>query len=89
MTSFNDDDGFKEAVKAVFEEQAHKAYNLGWNTAVATIAQSVESMKAFGDTATSFAVFVKEFTRGDMAFSPFSATTTEEQQATEVQPKQP
>jgi hypothetical protein len=77
-----------EQVKAVIEEQAQKAFDLGWNTAVITISESIARMTALGDTAASFAVFVKEFQR-DMAFPTTPTATPEEQQPTEVQPEQP
>jgi hypothetical protein len=78
-----------EEARKIAEGVAKDSFDLGWNAAVVTIAQAIENMKALGDTATSFATFVKEFTRGDMAFSPFSATDAEEQQASEVQSEQP
>lgn len=78
-----------DEARKIAEGVAKDSFDLGWNAAVITIAQSIENMKVFGDTAASFAIFIKEFTRGDMAFSPLSSTTPEEQQATEVQPEQP
>ena len=80
---------FEDDVREIFEEQVQKAFDLGWHTAVTTIAESMERMTSLGDTAASFAVFVKEFHNGDMAFPSLSSITPEEQQATEVQPEQP
>jgi len=77
-----------EEAKKIAESVAKESFDLGWNTAVMTISQSIANMKVFGDTATSFAAYVKEFQR-DMAFPTTSTTNTEEQQPTEVQPKQP
>jgi hypothetical protein len=53
------------AVKDIFKEQAQKAFDLGWNTALITVATQIETMKALGDTATSFAAFIKEYKRDD------------------------
>ena len=75
-----------EEAKKIAESVAKESFDLGWNTAVITISQSIENMKVFGDTAASFAIYVKEFQR-DMAFPTTSTTNTEEQQPTEVQPK--
>jgi TRAP-type uncharacterized transport system substrate-binding protein len=77
-----------EEAKKIAESVAKESFDLGWNTAVMTISQSIENMKVFGDTAASFAIFVKEFQR-DMAFPTTPTADTEEQQPTEVQPKQP
>ena len=54
----NEDD-----VKQVIAEAAKEAFDLGWNTALITVATAMENMKALGDTATSFAAFVREFKR--------------------------
>ena len=56
----NEDD-----VKQVIAEAAKEAFDLGWNTALITVATAMENMKALGDTATSFAAFVREFKRDD------------------------
>lgn len=69
-------------------KSSNEMFNAGWNAAVITIAQSIENMKVFGDTAASFAIFIKEFHR-DMAFPATPTADTEEQQPTEVQPEQP
>ena len=52
-------------VEALFKEQTQKAFNVGWNAAVVAVAQSIENMKVFGDTAASFATYVKEFHRDE------------------------
>ena len=75
-----------EKSKEIAESIAKESFDLGWNTAVLTIAQSIENMKVLGDTAASFAIFVKEFQR-DMAFPTTPTADTEEQQPTQVQPK--
>jgi len=75
-------------MKQLLDDKSDNDFDLGWNAAVVTIAQSIESMKVFGDTAASFAVFIKEFQR-DMAFPTTPTADTEEQQPTEVQPEQP
>ena len=51
----------KEEVKQVLGEVAQTGFDAGWNAAVVAIAQSIDNMKALGDTATSFAAFVREF----------------------------
>ena len=56
----NEDD-----VKQVIAEAAKEAFDLGWNTVLITVATAMENMKALGDTATSFAAFVREFKRDD------------------------
>jgi len=75
-----------DQAREIADTIAKESFDLGWNTAVVTIAQAIENMKVFGDTAASFAIFVKEFQR-DMAFPNTPTTDTEEQQPTEVQPK--
>lgn len=52
-----------DKIKQVLGEVAQVGYNAGWNAAVIAIAQSIENMKVFGDTAASFAIYVKEFHR--------------------------
>ena len=54
-----------DAAKDIFKETAQKAFDLGWNTALITVATQIDNMKALGDTATSFAAFVREFKRDD------------------------
>ena len=54
----NEDD-----VKQVIAEAAKEAFDLGWNTALLSVAAAMDNMKALGDTATSFAAFVREFKR--------------------------
>jgi hypothetical protein len=76
-----------EEAKKIAESVAKESFDLGWNTAVTTIAESVARLTALGDTAASFAVFIKEFHR-DMAFPDTTTTDTQEQQPTEVQSKQ-
>ena len=90
MTSYENEfkDTVKRMVTDICKDEIPKAFDAGWNAAVLTISQSIENMKVFGDTAASFAIFVKEFTRGDMAFPNTTTTDTEEQQPTKVQPKQ-
>ena len=51
----------KEEVKRIIAEVAQESFNGGWNAAVIAISQSIENMSAFGDTAASFAAYVKEF----------------------------
>ena len=53
----------KEEVKQVLGEVAQSSFDTGWNAAVVAISQSIANMKVFGDTAASFAAFVKEFHR--------------------------
>jgi len=77
-----------DQAREIADTIAKESFDLGWNTAVVTIAQSTESMKVFGDTAASFAVFIKEFQR-DMAFPTTPTADTEEQHPAEVQPEQP
>jgi len=55
----------EDKVKAVIAEAAKEAFDLGWNTALLTVAASIDSMKALGDTAASFAAFVREFHRDE------------------------
>lgn len=55
----------KEDVKQMLGEVAQTGFNAGWNAAVVAIVQSIEKMKALGDTAASFAAFVKEFQRDE------------------------
>ena len=52
-----------DEVKGIFKEQAQKAFDLGWNSAIVAIATQIDAMKALGDTAQSFAAFVREFQR--------------------------
>lgn len=52
-----------EEIKQVLGELAQSSFDSGWNAAVIAIAQSIENMKVFGDTAASFAIYVKEFHR--------------------------
>jgi hypothetical protein len=47
----------------VIKEATKEAFDLGWNTALVSVATAMENMKALGDTATSFAAFVREFRR--------------------------
>ena len=54
-----------EEFNKALAEATQKAFDLGWNTALFTAAQAIENMKVFGDTATSFAVFVRELKRDD------------------------
>jgi hypothetical protein len=54
-----------DEVKDIFKEQAQKAFDLGWNTALITVAEQIDNMKVLGDTASSFAAFVREFKRGE------------------------
>jgi hypothetical protein len=51
----------KEEVKRIIAEVANESFNSGWNAAVIAISQSIEKMSAFGDTAASFAAYVKGF----------------------------
>jgi hypothetical protein len=51
----------KEQVKQIIAEVANESFNSGWNAAVIAISQSIEKMNAFGDTAASFAAYVREF----------------------------
>lgn len=51
----------KEQVKQIIAEVAQESFNGGWNAAVIAISQSIEKMSAFGDTAASFAAYVREF----------------------------
>jgi uncharacterized protein (UPF0335 family) len=53
----------QEEIKKVLAEVAQTGFDTGWNAAVIAIAQSIENMKVFGDTAASFAIYVKEFHR--------------------------
>ena len=53
----------KDEIKQVLGEVAQVGFDTGWNAAVVAIAQSIENMKVFGDTAASFAIYVKEFHR--------------------------
>jgi uncharacterized protein (UPF0335 family) len=53
----------QEEIKQVLAEVAQTGFDTGWNAAVIAIAQSIENMKVFGDTAASFAIYVKEFHR--------------------------
>lgn len=53
----------KEEIKQVLAEVAQTGFDTGWNAAVVTISQSIANMKALGDTAASFAAYVKEFHR--------------------------
>ena len=53
----------KDEIKQVLGEVAQVGFDTGWNAAVIAIAQSIENMKVFGDTAASFAIYVKEFHR--------------------------
>lgn len=52
-----------EEIKQVLGDLAQSSFDAGWNAAVVAIAQSIANMKVFGDTAASFAVYVKEFHR--------------------------
>jgi hypothetical protein len=52
-----------DEVKGIFKEQAQKAFDLGWNSALVAVAAQIDTMKALGDTATSFSAFVREFKR--------------------------
>ena len=56
----NEDD-----VKQVIAEAAKEAFDLGWNTALVSVATAIDNMKVLGATATSFAAFVREFKRDD------------------------
>lgn len=53
----------KDEIKQVLGEVAQTGFDAGWNAAVVAISQSIENMKVFGDTAASFAIYVKEFYR--------------------------
>jgi hypothetical protein len=53
----------QDGIKDIFKEQAQKAFDLGWNSALVAVATQIDAMKALGDTATSFAAFVREFHR--------------------------
>ena len=53
----------QEEIKQVLAEVAQVGFDTGWNAAVVAIAQSIENMKVFGDTAASFAIYIKEFHR--------------------------
>lgn len=54
-----------DGIKEIFNEQAQKAFDLGWNTALVTVATQIDAMKSLGDTAASFAAFVREFKRDE------------------------
>jgi len=54
-----------DEIKQAMGEVTKKAFDAGWNTALITVATAMENMKALGDTATSFAAFVREFKRDD------------------------
>jgi len=56
----NEDD-----VKAVIAEATKEAFDLGWNTALVSVATAIDNMKVLGDTASSFATFVREFKRDE------------------------
>jgi hypothetical protein len=54
----------EELEKMVAEDKAFaaaviQASDMGWNAAVAAIAKEFDDMKVFGDTAASFAAFVR------------------------------
>ena len=53
------------AAKDIFKETAQKAFDMGWNTALTTVAEQIDTMKALGDTASSFAAVVREFKRDE------------------------
>lgn len=55
----------KDEVRQVIAEATKEAFDLGWNTALISVATAIENMKVFGDTAASFAIFVREFKRDD------------------------
>lgn len=52
-----------EDIKQIVEEATKVAFDLGWNTALITTADAIDKMKVLGDTASSFAAFVREFKR--------------------------
>ena len=54
-----------EELNEAIAEQAKKAFDLGWNTALISVATAMDNMKALGDTAASFAAFVREFKRDE------------------------
>lgn len=54
-----------EEFNKAIAEATQKAFDLGWNTALLTAAQAIDNMKVLGDTAASFAAFVREFKRDD------------------------
>lgn len=53
----------EDKIKQALAEVAQTGFDAGWNAAVVAIAQSIENMKVFGDTAASFATYVREFNR--------------------------
>lgn len=55
----------RQHVEDAFKEQAQRAFDQGWNAALVSVALAMENMKALGDTATSFAAFVREFKRDE------------------------
>lgn len=55
----------RQHVEDAFKEQAQRAFDQGWNAALISVAAAMENMKVFGDTATSFAAFVREFKRDE------------------------
>lgn len=55
----------RQHVEDAFKEQAQRAFDQGWNAALVSVAFAMENMKALGDTATSFAAFVREFKRDE------------------------
>lgn len=55
----------EDEVKAVIADATKQAFDLGWNTALISVATAIDNMKVLGDTAASFAAFVREFKRDD------------------------
>jgi hypothetical protein len=53
----------RDHVEAAFKEQAQRAFDQGWNAALIAVATQIDAMKSLGDTASSFAAFVREFHR--------------------------
>lgn len=55
----------EDELKEVIADCAKEAFDLGWNTALLSVAAAIDNMKALGTTAESFAAFVREFKRDD------------------------
>lgn len=54
-----------EEFNKALAEATQKAFDLGWNTALISVSTAIDNMKVLGDTAASFAAFVREFKRDD------------------------
>ena len=60
-----DKETLRQYVEDAFKEQTQRAFDMGWNAAILATSTSIENMKVFGDTAASFAIYIKEFQRDE------------------------